>query len=66
MTFVSELSPTQLWGHFDRILTIPRGSKNEERIAAYVISVAQRRGLEHERDATGNIQAEVAHGGLTP
>ncbi len=55
MTFVSELSPTQLWGHFDRILTIPRGSKNEERIAAYVISVAQRRGLEHERDATGNI-----------
>ena len=28
MTFVSELTPKELWEHFDQILTIPRGSKN--------------------------------------
>ena len=25
MTFVSDLDPTLLWGHFDAILEIPRG-----------------------------------------
>ena len=39
MSFVAELEPTTLWKHFDRILTIPRGSKNEAAMAAYVIEV---------------------------
>jgi len=34
MTFVSELEPRSLWRHFDQILTIPRGSKEEDRIRA--------------------------------
>lgn len=55
MTFVSELEPRSLWGHFDRILEIPRGSKEEDRIRAYVLEVAARNGLEHRGDGVGNV-----------
>ena len=55
MTFVSELEPRDLWTHFDTILTIPRGSKNERQVIDYVLSVANRYSLESEQDTTGNI-----------
>ncbi len=55
MTFVSDLEPKSLWKHFDRILTIPRGSKNERQMADYVISVAKSNGLSHQEDAAGNL-----------
>jgi len=55
MTFVSELSPKELWTHFDKILTIPRGSKNEKAIAQYVIDIAKKNKLSHKQDTLGNI-----------
>ncbi len=55
MTFVSDLEPKPLWSHFDDILTIPRGSKEEDEMRAFVVGVAQRNGLEHRIDATGNV-----------
>ncbi len=55
MSFVSELEPRELWRHFDEILKIPRGSKNEEKIRQYVIGVAERNGLEYKVDAAGNV-----------
>jgi len=55
MTFVSELAPKELWQHFDKILTIPRGSKNEKQMANYVIETAQRNGLDFKQDSVGNI-----------
>ena len=55
MTFVSELEPTALWTHFDRILEIPRGSKEEEAIREYVLEVAERNGLENSVDGAGNV-----------
>ncbi len=55
MTFVSELSPTALWSHFDHILAIPRASKDEERMRAHVLGVARGRGLEHTVDGAGNV-----------
>lgn len=55
MTFVSELEPQPLWKHFDRILEIPRGSKEEDAIRAYVLEVAERNGLEHRVDGAGNV-----------
>ncbi len=55
MTFVSDLEPKPLWSHFDEILTIPRGSKEEEKMRAFVVGVAERNGLEHRIDATGNV-----------
>jgi dipeptidase D len=55
MSFVASLEPQALWRHFDRILTIPRGSKEEDRVRDYVLEVASRCGLEHRRDAAGNV-----------
>jgi dipeptidase D len=55
MTFVSDLEPTALWTYFDQILTIPRPSKDEERIRGWVLGIADRLELEHQVDATGNV-----------
>ncbi len=55
MTFVANLGPVALWQHFDHILTIPRGSKDEARMRAYVIDVAERSGVTHRVDETGNV-----------
>lgn len=55
MSFVASLEPRELWQHFDRILTIPRGSKNEDAMRRYVLSVADKQGLKHETDAAGNV-----------
>src|SRR6185295_10667919 len=58
MSFVSELEPQQLWRHFDAILSIPRPSTHEERARRYVLDVAERHGLRHRQDATGNVVVE--------
>jgi dipeptidase D len=55
MSFVASLEPQALWQHFDRILSIPRGSKEEAQIREYVIDVARRAGCEHQVDAAGNV-----------
>ena len=55
MTFVAMLQPTPLWRHFDTILTIPRGSKNEEHMCRYIVEVAQRHSLNHLMDNAGNV-----------
>ena len=55
MSFVSELEPRELWRHFDEILKIPRGSKNEAKMRDYVISVARKHGLEYKVDDAGNL-----------
>ena len=49
------LEPALLWKNFDKLRRIPRCSKHEERAAEYVISVAERLGLDHERDQVGNV-----------
>ena len=70
MTFVATLEPTTLWRHFDAILTIPRGSKNEERMRQHVVGVAARLGLGHDVDAAGNVvvrkPATAGHGAAPP
>jgi dipeptidase D len=55
MTFVAELDPRFLWEHFDRILTIPRGSKHEELARAFVLEIAERLAVEHAVDDVGNV-----------
>jgi len=55
MSFVADLEPKTLWNHFDQILTIPRGSKEEDQIREYVVAVAERAGLDHRVDSTGNV-----------
>jgi dipeptidase D len=55
MSFVENLEPKVLWKHFDEILKIPRGSKQEEKIRDYVIRQAERNGLSYKVDAVGNV-----------
>ena len=55
MTFVATLEPMPLWGHFDTILTIPRGSTQEDRMRQEVLQVADRLGLTHDVDSVGNV-----------
>jgi dipeptidase D len=55
MTFVAELEPRILWSHFDEILKIPRRSKDEGRMRDHVVAIAERNGLTHRIDATGNV-----------
>ncbi|HEX5720809.1 MAG TPA: aminoacyl-histidine dipeptidase [Thermoanaerobaculia bacterium] len=58
MSFVSELDPKPLWKHFDEILAIPRPSTREEAMRRYVLGLAERKGLRHRQDATGNLVIE--------
>ncbi|MFQ5677537.1 MAG: aminoacyl-histidine dipeptidase [bacterium] len=55
MTVVSDFQPKELWKHFDKILTIPRGSKNEKAMGAYILGIAKDLGLEAKQDSAGNI-----------
>jgi dipeptidase D len=55
MSFISELEPQHLWKHFDEILKIPRGSKNEQKMREFVIGIAQKQGLSYKQDKTGNV-----------
>ena len=55
MTFVAALEPTAVWSHFDTILTIPRASKDEERMRRHVLTTAARLGCGHAVDTAGNV-----------
>ncbi|MGA1848148.1 MAG: aminoacyl-histidine dipeptidase [Thermoplasmatota archaeon] len=49
------LEPGLLWKHFDELRQIPRCSKNEQGAIDYIVSVADRMGLEYKKDDAGNI-----------
>ena len=55
MTFVAALEPIPLWQHFDDILTVPRASKDEERIRNHILGVAKNLGLKCQTDPAGNV-----------
>lgn len=55
MKQISELEPQIVWRIFEQITRIPRPSKKEAKIQAFVESFADGHGLEHRRDAKGNI-----------
>ncbi len=52
---LEHLSPSLLWKHFEKLCSIPRPSGHERQAAAYVVSEAQRLGLESYTDAIGNV-----------
>ncbi|MYN63450.1 MAG: aminoacyl-histidine dipeptidase [Acidobacteria bacterium] len=60
MTFVSALEPKPVWSHFDTILTIPRASKDEERMRRHVIAAAGAAGCDHVVDDAGNVVVRKA------
>lgn len=56
---VADLSPSSLWSHFDRLTQVPRPSRKEERVRAWVFDWAQTERLETREDDVGNIVVVV-------
>ncbi len=49
------LQPKIVWDIFEEICSVPRPSKKEEKIAAWVVEFAKKHNLEYKKDALGNI-----------
>jgi dipeptidase D len=56
-TAIEGLKPEGVWKYFAEIARIPRGSKNEAAISAYVLKTARELHLEANADALGNVVA---------
>lgn len=52
---LDQLNPSRLWHYFQEICKIPRPSKKEEKIAAYIVAFGEQHGLETIVDEIGNI-----------
>jgi len=52
---IQQLKPERLWYYFLEICKIPRPSKKEERIAAYIKEFALKQGLDCNIDEAGNV-----------
>ena len=55
MSEIAQLTPRIVWDYFDQITRIPRPSKKEEKIMAYLVDFAKSHGLEYRRDGVGNL-----------
>ena len=55
MENISSLSPTSVWSHFSNICQVPRPSKHEEQIIAFLMNFANENHLEAKQDIAGNI-----------
>ena len=52
---IKELDPKEVWGYFYEITQIPRPSKKEEKIRAYLLDFARKHQLEAKQDKAGNV-----------
>jgi len=52
---LDQLQPSRLWYYFQEICKIPRPSKKEEKIAAFIVAFGGKLGLETIVDEIGNI-----------
>ncbi|QKX18663.1 aminoacyl-histidine dipeptidase [Microbulbifer sp. YPW1] len=55
MSTIAELNPQPLWKHFAKLCEIPRPSKHEDKVVAYILDFANARGLDVKLDQIGNI-----------
>lgn len=55
MKQIAELEPKIVWQIFEQITKVPRPSKKEGKIQAFVERFADEHGLAHKRDTKGNI-----------
>jgi len=60
---ILNLRPSGIWKFFHEITRIPRPSKSEEKIAAYIVDFAAQRNLECLQDEAGNV---LIRKGATP
>jgi dipeptidase D len=54
-TEILKLQPTIVWKYFKEILEIPRPSKKEEKIVAYLLDFGKNQNLETIQDEIGNV-----------
>ncbi len=52
---IRKLEPQSVWGHFADLNSVPRPSKKEEKVQAFMIDFAKSQGLEWKQDEIGNI-----------
>ncbi|WP_026327187.1 aminoacyl-histidine dipeptidase [Proteiniphilum acetatigenes] len=52
---ITDLQPSVIWNYFYQITQIPRPSKKEERILAYLLDFARQHNLEAKQDKAGNL-----------
>lgn len=52
---IRQLSPSSVWGYFYEITQVPRPSKKEERILAYLVDFAKKHNLSYKQDEAGNL-----------
>lgn len=56
---IGDLEPRSLWAHFEELTRIPRPSKHEDEVAAWIDALAERHGFGLEVDAAGNRLVRV-------
>jgi dipeptidase D len=61
---ISQIDPTVIWKHFSNLNAVPRPSKKEERVIAFMIDFGASLGLETLKDSVGNIviRKPASHG----
>ena len=52
---IKDLQPSAIWGYFYEITQLPRPSKKEERIVAWLLDFAKEHNLEVKKDHVGNV-----------
>ena len=55
MQQIAKLQPQEVWTYFNEILSIPRISKKEEKIIAYLIKFSEDHKLPYKKDQVGNL-----------
>ena len=55
MSAIGELKPHLVWSIFDDITRVPRPSKREEKIIAYLMEWATKHNIKCQRDQIGNV-----------
>ena len=55
---ITDLKPTKVWKFFHEITQVPRPSKTEEKILAYLVKFAEDRNLKYRTDEVGNLVIE--------
>jgi dipeptidase D len=56
---INSLEPRLVWEHFDRILKVPRPSKKEEKIRAWLLDWAKEKKFKTSVDGPGNVVIHV-------
>ncbi|MCK9499570.1 MAG: aminoacyl-histidine dipeptidase [Bacteroidales bacterium] len=55
MSVLGNLEPKNVWKYFEDITKVPRPSKKEEKIIAFLLDFAKKNNLEAKRDKIGNV-----------